>query len=148
MSRVVVFFTYSNPVKTGPVSLGFTGDDASVIPFEADLTFVVEHHGDMPCVVGRGSVITATFNYGELSMGLDDLDSMELGFGASGEVDMLNCAFTPVNTLSSIDINITCTPTDCVIRGTDRDTGQDFEYCYVYAKQSASRVPTYSSNAL
>ena len=148
MQRVVVFLTYANPAITGPVSLGHTGEGIDAIPFEADLGFVVEYQDDTPCVLGPDSFISATFSYGELSMGLDDLKSIELGFGATGEVESLDCVFKPGNTLSSTDITVSCSVTEAVIQGTDRDTAETFSYQYFYKKQSASRVPGYTSNAL
>ena len=148
MQRVVVFITYCSPDTSGPVSLGYTGEDSSAIPFEADVSFVVEHQGDIPCVLGLDSVISAAFNFGELSTGLEHLKSMELGFGDAGEVDSLNGVFHPGNTLSSTDITITCSVADAVIHGTDRDTADTFAYRYVFKKQSASRVPAQASNTL
>ena len=148
MQRVVIFLTYCSPDMSGPVSLGHTGEGINAIPFEADVSFVVEYQGDIPRVLGLDSVISATFNFGELSTGLEHLKSLELGFGASGEVDSLNCLFNPGNTLSSTDITITCSVTEAVIHGTDRDTADTFAYRYVFKKQSASRVPPQASNAI
>jgi hypothetical protein len=148
MSRLVLFFAYTDPVKTGPASLGFSGDDARGMPPEADVTIVIELTDKLPCELDRSSVISATFNYGELSLGLDDLESFELGFTAQGEIDRLNHVFSPANTLSSTGITVTSNPSQSLIKGTDRTTGENFVYFYTSSKLTASRVPEQSTHAV
>lgn len=148
MSRLVLFFIYTNPETTGPASLGFTGDGIRAIPFEADATFIVEPTDDLSGTIDRDAVSSATFNYGELSLGLDDLAGFELRFDASGGIDTFDCLFRSGNTLSSTNITVASSAAESVIRGNDRDTGENFEYRYRDSEQSVSRVPELSSKAL
>ena len=146
MSRLVLFLAYTDLVKTGPASLGFSGDDARGIPPEADVTIVIELKNTLPCVIDLSAVTSATFNYGELSLGLDDLDSFELGFSALGEIERLNHVFSPADTPSSTGITVTSNPSQSMIKGTDRATGENFVYFYTSSELTASRVPEHATH--
>ena len=146
MSRLVLMFSYSGLVRTGPASLGFADQTANPVPLESDAAFVVEWPGDMPCVIDIGSVISAKFKYGELSLGLADLISFEIGFSAQDEILTLDYLFSPADTLSSTVITITSDSTQSTICGVDRATGENFEYHYVSATLTASRVPEQITN--
>lgn len=141
MSRLVLMFSYSGLVRTGPASLGFADTTANPVPLESDAAFVVEWSGKLPCAIDISSVISAKFKYGELSLGLADLISFEIGFGEQEEILTLDYLFSPADTPSSTIITITSDATQSTICGEDRATGENFEYHYVTATLTASRVP-------
>lgn len=146
MSRLVLMFSYSGLVRTGPASLGFADNTATPVPPESEAAFVVEWPGDMPCVIDIGCIISASFKFGELSLGLADLISFEIGFGAQEEILALDYLFSPADTPSSTVITITSDATRSTICGVDRATGENFEYHYVSSTLTASRVPEQAVN--
>ena len=155
MSRLVLLFSYSDVLASGPVSLGFGSGIRGALPAEADVSFVVECNDKYPCVISHSMVISAGFKYGELSLELADLMSFAIGFTAEGEIDRLDYLFSPADTPSSTKLTISCeapaasiespgTSQALIIRGIDRPTGEHFEYAYLSSMQSASRVPVQS----
>jgi hypothetical protein len=155
MSRLVVLCSYSDVLRNGPVSLGFSGKSATDLPPEADVTFVVECNDNYPCKLDLGGVISAGFRYGELSLELADLMNFEIGLDAEGRIDTLDFLFSPADTPSSTKLTITCKSADAgisdsaassvlLIQGNDRVAGEHFEYAYLAYMQSASRVPVQS----
>jgi hypothetical protein len=159
MSRLVVLCSYSDVLRNGPVSLGFSREGGSALPAEADATFVVECNASYPCRLDLGSVISAGFRYGELSLELADLMKFEIGLDAEGRIDMLDFLFSPADTPSSTKLTITGTSPHAetsdtadsraiLIQGMDRATGKHFEYAYLAYMQSVSRVPVQSIHHL
>jgi hypothetical protein len=159
MSRLVVLCSYSDVLRKGPVSLGFSRDSGSALPAEADVTFVVECNESYPCSLDLGGVISASCRYGELSLGLADLMNFDIGLDAEGAIDTLDFLFSPADTPSSTKLTITgasphagdsdtAASRALLIQGNDRETGEHFEYAYLAYMQSASRVPVQSIHHL
>ena len=159
MSRLVVLCSYSDVLRSGPVSLGFSPDGGSTLPAEADVTFVVECNDSYPCRLDLGGVISASCKYGELSLELADLMKFEIGFDEDGSLHTLDFLFSPADTPSSTKLTITGTSPPAgdsdsaasralLVQGNDRETGEQFEYAYLAYMQSASRVPVQSIHHL
>jgi hypothetical protein len=148
MSRLVLLITYADLVRTGPASLGFSGDNVVPVPLEVDASFVIEWTGTWPGLIGTDAVLSASFNYGELAPGLAELTRFQLGLGASGEIENLAYDFSPADTRSSTGIRITSDASHVVISGRDRTTGESFAYHYSSVRQTASRVPEFTLQAL
>jgi hypothetical protein len=159
MSRLVVLCSYSDVLRSGPVSLGFSTDAGSMLPAEAAVTFVVECNDSYPCRLDLGGVISASFRYGELSLELADLMNFEIDLDTEGGIETLDFLFSPADTPSSTKLTITGRSADTgnsdsaasrelLIQGNDRATGEHFEYVYLAFMQSASRVPVQSIHHL